>query len=322
MSAKLHEITGPLPIITIAGPTASGKSHLALALAERYDGEIVNADSMQVYRELPILTARPGADDEARIRHHIYGVMGVADACSAGVWLKLAVAAIIAIRARGRLPIVCGGTGLYLKVLREGIAPVPDVPSDVAEQAGAEYDREGAEAFHARVAALDAAAANRLPPTDRQRLIRAYAVVTATGRTLDQWQAEQPSGAAVDGPFFSVVLAPPREVLYARIEARFATMVAAGALAEVAALGRRNLAPDLPAMKALGVPEFRRHLAGECSLDEAVTKAQQLTRNFAKRQSTWFRHQLAADLTVADFGDAAFDRVADTVGAYLEGQSW
>lgn len=315
------EMPSGAPVIIVAGPTASGKSHLAMVLAERHGGEIVNADSMQIYRELSILTARPDAADTARVAHHLYGVLSVAESCSAGVWLNLAMAAIEDIRGRGRLPIVCGGTGLYLKVLRDGIAPVPDVPEAVVKAGGDMYDRDGAAAFHARLGALDARAAERLPPADRQRLIRAYAVVTATGRTLDQWQADQPATAGVGGPFFTLLLAPERDALYERIGARFAAMVEAGALDEIAALRRLDLDPDLPALKALGVPEFTACLDGDLSLDEAVARAQQLTRNFAKRQTTWFRHQLSAELTCDEFGHGAVDKADAALSEYLGRQT-
>jgi len=311
------------PVIIVAGPTASGKSALALGLAEAFGGEIVNADSMQIYRELRILTARPSAAEEARVPHHLYGVQPVTEVCSAGAWLRLAAAVIGQIRARGRLPIVCGGTGLYLKVLTEGIAPVPDVPDDIAGEARLLYEQEGGEAFRERLAALDPEAAATLPAADRQRLTRAYGVVRATGRTLAHWQADQPDGPALDARFLTIVLDPPRDALYARIDARFDVMIEEGALDEVAALAPLDPGPDLPAMKALGVPDFMRHLAGECELAAAVEKAKQGTRNFAKRQFTWFRHQLTPDLRIADFGteaaEAAHRAVADFIGADRDG---
>ena len=248
-------------------------------------------------------------------------MLSVSEPSSAGVWLKHAVQAIQEIRARGRLPIVCGGTGLYLKVLMEGIAPVPDVPAEVVEASGGLYDREGGAAFHARLAALDPGAAEKLPPTDRQRLVRAHAVVTATGRTLADWQTEQPDRPGVDGPFFTILLAPDRAALYARIEGRFAAMADGGALEEVTGLERLGLPDDLPALKALGVPEFRRHLAGDCDLSDAIAKAQQTTRNFAKRQGTWFRHQIAADLICTAFGDAAVEEADAALNAYLAARS-
>ena len=306
------------PVVIVAGPTASGKSALALALAERFRGEIVNADSMQIYRELPVLTARPTPADEARVPHHLYGVQSVAEVSSAGTWLKLALRAIAEIRARGRLPIVCGGTGLYLKVLMEGIAPVPDVPVATIDEAKRLYAAEGGEAFRARLATLDADAAERLVAGDRQRLVRAYAVVRATGRPLGEWHEDQPQTPPLAARFLTIVLTPERAALYARINARFDAMLDLGTLDEVAALEGRGLDADLPALKALGVPEFRRHLAGDCELAEAVEKAKQATRNFAKRQLTWYRHQLAADVAIADFGGAeAIEHACDAVRDFL-----
>jgi len=306
------------PVIIVAGATASGKSALALALAEHFQGEVVNADSMQVYRELPVLTARPTPADEARVPHHLYGVQSVAEVSSAGGWLKLALRAIADIRARANLPIVCGGTGLYLKVLMEGIAPVPDVPAAVTDEAKRLYEEEGGEAFRQRLAALDSDGAARLAAGDSQRLIRAYAVVRATGRPLGDWQGDQPQSPPLEARFLTIVLTPDRAALYAHINARFDAMLEMGALDEVAALEGRGLDADLPALKALGVPEFRRHLAGDCELTEAVDKAKQATRNFAKRQLTWYRHQLTADVSIEDFGGpGAIDRAIAAVQDFL-----
>lgn len=305
-------------VIVVAGPTASGKSALALELAERFGGEIVNADSMQVYRELRVLTARPYTADEARVPHHLYGILPISETCSAGHWLRLALSRIEAIWERDRLPVVCGGSGLYLKVLLEGIAPVPPVPDEVVETTRALFEREGGAAFRARLADVDPGAAEKLAPTDKQRLIRAYAVADATGRTLAEWQAGQSSEPPLDGRFFTIVLAPERAALYRRIDARFDAMVEAGAVEEVAALRSLGLDPDLPAMKALGVPDFLRHLDGECDIVEAVERAKQLTRNFAKRQTTWFRNQLPADLTIGTFGADALDDALPAVAAFLD----
>ena len=307
----------PSPIIVVAGPTASGKSALAINIAERFGGEIVNADSMQIYQELRVLTARPGPDDEARVAHHLYGTLSIAEICSAGLWLEAALGAITAIRARGNLPVICGGTGLYIKVLMEGIAPVPEVPSDIVDDARRLYAQLGGAAFKARLANLDPDAAERLAEGDGQRLLRAYGVVKATGRTLTDWQNDQPIKPPLDAQFLKIVLTPPRQALYANINTRFETMVEAGALDEVAALMRLDLQPGLPAMKALGVPDFIRHLRGEGTLEDAVDKAKQATRNFAKRQSTWFRHQITADLAVEDFGAAAWHTAEPTVRDFL-----
>jgi len=318
MSGQTENHAAVIPVIVVAGPTACGKSALAMEIAERHGGEIVNADSMQVYRELRVLTARPDPADEARVAHHLYGVQSVAETCSAGAWLEMAVPVIADVAARGRLPIVCGGTGLYLKVLMEGIAPVPDVPR--AEVAAAEslFDEIGGTAFVERLRLVDPAAAEALNSGDRQRLVRAYSVAQATGRTLAAWQTEQPAGPAINARFLRVVLKPERDQLYARIEARFDAMIAARALDEVAALVPLNLDPALPALKALGVPEFMRHLTGESDLDAAVERAKQLTRNFAKRQMTWFRGQMAADVTVLRFGAAGYDGTASALEDFLK----
>ena len=302
------------PVLVIAGPTASGKSHLAMAMAEAFNGEIVNADSMQVYRELAILTARPSPTDEFRVPHHLYGIQSVSEISSAGAWLKAVVPVIDDIRRRNRSPIVCGGTGLYLKVLREGIAPIPNISDDFFKVARRLYDEEGGMAFHERLVAVDAVAADRLPPRDRQRLIRAYAVKQATGRTLGEWQAMQSDEAPLEGPFFTVVLTPPRDALYARIDQRVESMIDDGALEEVIALDPK-LDVSLPALKAFGVPEFRRYMAGQCELADAVAIAQQVTRNYAKRQGTWFRNQLTADLEIEVFGDQAVGDVCRTIAS-------
>jgi tRNA dimethylallyltransferase len=314
----IKENNNPNPIIIVAGPTASGKSALAMNIAQRFGGEIVNADSMQIYRELRVLTARPDANDEDRVPHHLYGTLSIAEICSAGFWLEAALGVITAIRARGKLPVVCGGTGLYIKVLMEGIAAVPEIPSYIVDEARRLYVEEGGAAFKARLAALDPNAADRLDEGDGQRLLRAYGVIKATGRTLADWQNDQPITPPLDARFLKIILAPPRPALYARIESRFEDMLEAGALDEVAALMGLNLQPSLPAMKALGVPDFMRNLRGEVTLEDAVDKAKQATRNFAKRQSTWFRHQITADLAIEDFGAAAWDTAEPIVRDFID----
>jgi tRNA dimethylallyltransferase len=278
-------------LILVAGPTASGKSALALALARSLDGTLVNADSMQVYRDLRVLTARPGPDEEALAPHRLYGVIDAAEPCSAGRWRALATAAIAASRAEGRVPILVGGTGLYIHALVHGLAAVPPIPDWVREEARRRHAQLGASAFHAALAERDPEAAERLSPGDRQRAIRAYEVVTATGRTLGAWQRDAaPDGNATD--IAAIVLLPPRAAHYAACEARFAAMMERGAPAEVAALVARRLAPDLPAMKAVGVREISAWLDGQTSRDEAVAAAQQATRRYVKRQTTWLRHRM------------------------------
>ncbi|MCB9959116.1 MAG: tRNA (adenosine(37)-N6)-dimethylallyltransferase MiaA [Rhodospirillaceae bacterium] len=279
-------------VVVVAGPTASGKSALAADLAEDLGGVVINADSMQVYRDLAILTARPDAAAEARAPHRLYGVIDGAEACSAARWRQLALVEIAEAQAAGLVPIVVGGTGLYLRALTGGLAPVPEIPAPVRAAALAMIEAEGLAALRADLVRRDPVMAQRLRPRDRQRLIRAWEVVTATGRSLAQWQADP----TLPGPAASwVIVLPERADLYAACNARLLAMVAAGALEEVRRLVARGLDPGLPVMKALGVPEFIAHLHGEMALQAAVAAAQQATRRYAKRQTTWLRTQVIAD---------------------------
>lgn len=287
-------MTGRRQAVAIFGPTASGKSALALDLAEQLNGTIVNADSMQIYRELRLLTARPSPADEARAPHRLYGVLAGDDPCSAARWRALALAEVAAVHAAGRLPILVGGTGLYLRALLDGLAPVPEVPAAVRAAAQARHAELGAAAFHAELAERDPEMAARLATGDTQRLIRAREVLDATGRSLAWWQAQPADGPPPGLAVRVVVLRPPRAALYAACDLRFEAMLAAGALAEVRALLALGYPPTLPVMKAVGVPELAAHLAGTLSLAEATARAQQATRNYAKRQLTWARHQIAA----------------------------
>jgi tRNA dimethylallyltransferase len=244
---------------------------------------------MQVYRELPVLTAQPSAADQARAPHRLYGALPAAERCTAGRWRALALDEIAEAHKGGQLPIVTGGTGLYLKALTEGLAPIPDVAPEIRAGAAALHEALGAERFHAELARRDPVMAARLAPGDTQRVRRAYEVVVATGRSLSSYQNET---APASGKFVSLLLMPPRDVLYAGCDQRCWAMIEAGALDEVRALLDKNLAPDLPAMKALGVRELARHLIGELDREEAIALFQRATRQYAKRQYTWFRHQL------------------------------
>jgi tRNA dimethylallyltransferase len=277
-------------LIIVAGPTASGKSALALALAEEFRGTVINADSMQVYRDLAVLTAQPGAAERARVPHRLYGVFDAAEACSAGRWRALAVAEMERAHSERRMPIVVGGTGLYLRALLEGLAPVPPVPAAARDEARALHARLGGPAFRDALAALDPETAQRLAAGDAQRLIRAFEVATATGLPLSAWRRRQ--GPAPDLAAAAITLLPPRPALFAACDARFLAMMQAGAPVEAEALLARRLAPTLPAMKAVGVPELGALLDGRLTLEAAVAAAQQATRRYAKRQYTWFRHQL------------------------------
>jgi tRNA dimethylallyltransferase len=278
------------PILLIAGPTASGKSALALDLAERLGGEIVGADSMQIYRDLRILSARPTEAEEARAPHHLIGVVDAADPWSVGWWLEAARAVIADLRGDGKAAIVVGGTGLYFRALTKGLAAMPAVPADAREAADSEFASRGEAEVRMILKSLDAPAEARIAAGDRQRLVRALAVVRHTGLALSVWQSET-KPALPEGSWRAVVIEPDRDELYARCDARLSLMAKQGALAEVEALMARNLSPDLPVMKAVGVREFGRCLAGETGLDAAIAEAQQATRNYAKRQLTWFRNQ-------------------------------
>ncbi len=277
--------------VLIAGPTASGKSALALALAGRIGATIVNADSMQVYRDLRVITARPTPAEEARVPHRLYGHVDAAVNYSVGQYLADARAALDEVRRSGKAAIFVGGTGLYFKALTTGLAAVPPIPVEIRESVRARLAEHGAPALHAALTRLDPAGAARLSPNDRTRVARALEVVQATGRPIAEWQTEGlPALIGPEAP--RVFIAPERAALYGRIDARFATMIAAGALEEVRQLAARRLDPLLPAMKAHGVPWLIRHLAGEITLDEAAYHAKLDTRHYAKRQFTWFRHQL------------------------------
>lgn len=278
--------------VLIAGPTASGKSALALELAQTAGGVVINTDSMQVYRDLRIITARPTLQDEALVPHRLYGHVDAGMNFSTGAWLADAAAVLADAQAQGRVPIFIGGTGLYFKALTAGLSTVPPIPAEVRESVRARLEQNGVEALHAELATRDPRAAERLHVRDRTRVARALEVVEATGRSLLDWHREGQPPLLPRDSFRALFLAPERDELYARIDARFDAMLDGGALKEVERLAGRHLDPLLPAMKAHGVPALIRHLAGEISLEEAATIGRADTRHYAKRQFTWFRHQL------------------------------
>lgn len=283
---------GRKAVALIAGPTASGKSdlavELALELARRGSrGVVINADSAQVYRDLPILSAAPSAEDRARAEHRLYGVLDGAQPCSAADWAGMAKSEIGKLHGEGRLPILAGGTGLYLRTLLDGIAPVPPIDPEIR----AAVRSAGVAENLAALAPLDPVAAATLNPGDTTRIARALEVVKSTGRTLADWQGQVEGGIGEEIALQAVVLLPPRPWLYQRCDRRFAEMVASGALAEVEALLSRQLNPDLPVMRAIGVAELAGHLRGEVPLEQAIALGQQATRRYAKRQYTWFAHQ-------------------------------
>jgi tRNA dimethylallyltransferase len=274
----------------IAGPTASGKSRLALDIAAAIDGEIVNADSMQVYADLEILTARPGPEAAAMRPHHLYGVADAADPWSVGRWLSEARRAIEEIAARGRPAVVVGGTGLYLRALTDGLAEIPAVPPALREAAAARLAAQGEERFRAELAAVDPEAADRIERGDALRLTRAMEVWLATGRSLSDWRMTS-SAALAPGDWRAAVVDLPRADLYRRCDLRLAGMIHGAALDEVDRLIARELPPESPALKALGVAPLAAHLRGETTLEAALAQAQMDTRRYAKRQLTWLRNQ-------------------------------
>ncbi|HEY5965326.1 MAG TPA: tRNA (adenosine(37)-N6)-dimethylallyltransferase MiaA [Xanthobacteraceae bacterium] len=278
--------------VLIAGPTASGKSALAIALAGRLGGVVINADSMQVYRDLRIITARPTPDDEARVPHRLYGHVDAAENYSVGRWCADAKAVLDELRREGRRPILVGGTGLYFKALTQGLSVVPPTPPDIRAAVRARCDAEGAAALHAELTRRDPAAAARLKPGDRMRIARALEVLEATGRSLTDWHRDGMPAMLDPDNAVKLFLDVDRAELGRRIDARFDAMLAHGALDEVRTLAERHLDPMLPAMKAHGVPWLRRHLAGEITLAEAAEGGKADTRRYTKRQVTWFRHQM------------------------------
>jgi tRNA dimethylallyltransferase len=284
-------VSGP-EIILIAGPTASGKSALALELAEKLRGVVINADSMQVYRDLRIITARPNPKEEARVPHRLYGRIDAAENYSVGRWRTEAAATIDAAKRYGRAAIIVGGTGLYFNALIRGLAAVPAIPEEIREEVRARLESEGINKLHTELAQRDPAAAARLMPGDRARITRALEVVLATGRSLLAWHEEGNAASLDAARAAKVFLSPDRDALLQRIDIRFDEMMTAGAIEEVQALAARALDPNLPAMKAHGVPWLVRHLRGEINLEEAVEGAKRDTRQYTKRQATWFRNQL------------------------------
>lgn len=283
---------GKIEAVLIAGPTASGKSALALRLARAHRGAVVNADSMQVYRDLRVVSARPTPSEEAEAPHRLYGHVDAASNHSVGRWLADATAVLTELRREGLLPIVVGGTGLYFQALRAGLSALPSVPEEVRAAVRAEAAGRATPDLHAALAARDPATAARLRPSDRLRVLRGLEIWAATGRSLVGLQGARVPGPLAERPVAAAFLSPDRVRLRATIDARFRQMIAAGALDEVRALAARGLDPALPAMRAHGVPALLRHGRGELSLEDAITRGQADTRAYVKRQFTWFRSRM------------------------------
>ena len=298
------------PAILIHGPTASGKTKLAIALAKRLDGEIINADAMQCYADLDILTARPDAEEKAAAPHHLFGHIDAAARYNAGAWSKDAAAKIAELRGQGKVPIIVGGTGLYLMALTDGLSEIPPIPDEARKEARARVAQDQTAAY-ADLLTKDPAARDRIEPHDKQRTARALEVLIATGRPISSFHGEQ-APVLAPGAWVGAALTPPRQDLYVRIDARVEKMMKLGALEEARRLWERKLDPELPAMRAHGMPGFAEHFAGRASLADAIERCKRDTRRYAKRQMTWIAHQftlwpripsLALDVRTRVFAD-------------------
>jgi len=302
-------MTSALPYIMIAGPTASGKSQLAIDLARRLGGAVINADSMQLYADLTVLTARPQPQEMQDIPHHLFGICDAAHRASVAEWLGLAATAIANVRAAGQLPIIVGGTGMYLQAGLRGIAPVPDVPADLHQHCIDLYRELGGAKFRDALAGYDADIAARLVDGDSQRLVRAMGVAMATDRPLSWWQ-QQPHKGALLGSVVTIAMMPPRPTLYDRINQRFDHMFMHGAVDEVARLMARQLDPGLPLMKALGVAPIAAFLQGDITKDDAAFIAKRESRRYAKRQMTWIRNNFNAQITVEKkYSESLYEKI-------------
>ena len=302
-------MTSASPYIMIAGPTASGKSQLAIDLARRFGGAVINADSMQLYADLTVLTARPQPQEMQDIPHHLFGICDAAHRASVAEWLGLAATAIANVRAAGQLPIIVGGTGMYLQAGLRGIAPVPDVPADLHQHCIDLYRELGGAKFRDALAGYDADIAARLVDGDSQRLVRAMGVAMATDRPLSWWQ-QQPHKGALLGSVVTIAMMPPRPTLYDRINQRFDHMLMHGAVDEVARLMARQLDPGLPLMKALGVTPITTFLQGEITKDDAAFIAKRDSRRYAKRQMTWIRNNFNAQITVEKkYSESLYEKI-------------
>lgn len=300
----------PKPVIVVGGPTASGKSAIALEIAGELGGEIVNADSMQIYADLPVITARPAAEDVARTPHHLYGVLGMAERCSAGEWRSRALETIREIHGRDATPIIVGGTGLYLRALMTGLHTMPDVSADLRESLNRRLQAEGAPALHAELLASDPETAEGLNAADGQRIVRALEILMHTGRGLRSWQAGDTEDAPADLRFVTLALVPPREDLYATANDRFDRMLRVGAIDEVASLLERSPPPDFPLLKAVGVPPIRAFLGGDIDRERLKELGKRDTRRYAKRQMTWFRHQFIPQIPIeTKYSEINLDRI-------------
>jgi tRNA dimethylallyltransferase len=303
--------------VIIAGPTASGKSAFAAKLAALAGGEIINADSMQVYRDLPVITAIPGRDERGGIPHHGYAVLDGGERCSVGHWLGLTKSYAEAVLGKGALPILVGGTGMYIRAAMDGISPIPDIDKEYRDKAAAMHRKMGGAEFRQALAGYDPVLAGRLDDGDSQRLIRGMEVALATGEPLSQLQDVPPEGG-LGLDWVVIRLAPPRESLYAAIDRRYPEMIKSGGLEEARRFAERNLDPGLPLMKAVGLPPLLAHIKGELDLEAAIALSCRDTRRYAKRQTTWFNNQLQANFCEdsdynEQFSERFFEKILSNV---------
>ena len=283
--------------VIICGPTGAGKSSLALNLAEKFKGVIINADSVQIYREIKILSGRPTSDDYRRAPHRLYGIMSIFKPCTLGIWRKMALETIRECELSGRLPIICGGTGLYIKFLLNELSAIPEIPPSIKLEAREKLEDLGNENFRELLSKNDPVSACRIKSGDTNRLLRAWEVLTATNKPLSYWH-EQSGETGSQHKFFKVCLMPERKALYSKCDKRFLDFIEQGAADEARALDSINVSPELPASKTLGLLELIKYTKGELELSDAIAQAQRITRRYAKRQLTWFRHQLDEDFLI------------------------
>ena len=313
-----QKLTPLKPILILAGPTASGKTRLALDIAERIQGIIINADSIQIYKELQILSSRPTIEQQMRASHQLYGILSVHERCSAGRWLSLVKPAIEKSWESQKIPLITGGTGLYIKVLLDGISAIPDIPSNLINDLQKRLSLIGAKAFREELAKKDPNAASRILPNDSQRLVRAASVIASTGQSLEYWWSKKVQIPAINARFLTIVLYPPRELLYSNIEARFDEMILQGAVDEAAEFSRLSVDPALPAARAVGLKELLRYINHELDLSCSIKKAKQATRNLAKRQLTWAKNNINANFFVCEqYSEDLIDRLIDKINKFL-----
>jgi len=305
-------------VLLVTGPTASGKSSLAFAIAQEFRGSIINADSMQVYRDLRILTSRPTQIEEAAVIHRLYGYLETDEVCSAGSWARQAAEEIEAAISNSCVPIIVGGTGLYLNALLHGLAPLPPIAVEVRLSAQKKLQELGNQAFHAALAERDPQTARRLSANDSQRLIRAWEVLEATDRSITVWHSDHQVHPPVAANWLKILLMPPRPELYLSCDERFKIMVESGAVDEVSALLEKNPAHHAPLMKAIGVKNIALYLKGKASLAEAIEEGRKETRRYAKRQVTWFQNQFSADIyKKTQYSESISDEIFSKIRQFL-----